>query len=240
MGLLILSFVIKKKARKKIIIGFTLILTIIFTNGQLFVLAIHAWSKPYCSLPDTSRVFEIALVAGGSVGYSDDLNQMDYNEKADRITEAMRLYRLGRIKKLYFSGESAFNLKKGITHAPQFLAYMKDMGVNPKDIVLEQEARTTRENVINLRKLLSGQNRETPILLITSGWHMRRFLKGFEFAGLRLVPYAVDVPGIDPDPEWQDFLPSWNVAQDWQMLIHEIVGLLILSPPKLNFIKLIK
>lgn len=226
-GLLILWFILKKGLPKKILLGVILFISVVFTNGLLFVSAMNAWSKPYCTPPDSMLRFEIAIVAGGSVGYSQQLQQVDYNDKGDRLTEAIRLYRLGRVKKLYLSGESAFNFIRGRSYAPQFLQYMRQMGVDPQDIILDRYARTSRENIANLTRLLASQDHAKPILLITSGWHMRRLLKGFEGSGLHLVPYAVDVPNIDPIHEWVDYLPSWDAAMEWQKLIHEIFGMVI-------------
>ncbi|MEI6680464.1 MAG: YdcF family protein [Mariniphaga sp.] len=226
-GLLILWFILKKGLPKRILLGVILFISVVFTNGLLFVSAMNAWSKPYCTPPDSTLRFEIAIVAGGSVGYSQQLQQVDYNAKGDRITEAIRLYRLGRVKKLYLSGESAFNFINGRSYAPQFLQYMRQMGVDPQDIILDRYARTSRENIANLTRLLASQDHAKPILLITSGWHMRRLLKGFEGSGLHLVPYAVDVPNIDPIHEWMDYLPSWDAAMEWQKLIHEIFGMVI-------------
>lgn len=226
--LLVLSFIIKKRTYKKLLIGFTLFISLIFTNSQLNTLAVRAWSAPYNHPSDTTSTYEMAIVLGGSTDYNPELEQVDYNGKGDRMTEAIRLYRLGRIKKLYLTGESAFNIKKGLTYSPFFLNYMQEMGVNPKDIFLEQYARTTRENITNLKVLLGANNNNASCLLITSGWHMRRALKGFSHSGLNLVPYAVDMPRFEKDQYWYDYLPSWGAALGWQALIHEIVGMAII------------
>lgn len=228
LGLLVISLLLKNRKAKQVLWGLNAFLLVVFTNNSLYVRAVNAWSAPYIQANDTGRIYELAMVAGGSTDYSPDLQQIDYNEQGDRLTEAIRLYRLGKIRKLYLSGESAFNVIQGITYAPQFLAYMQQMGVDSSDIILEQHARTTQENVDNLKKLLPANTNKTPILLITSGWHMRRILKGFNGSGLNLVPYAVDVPGRSSRMEWQDYLPSWKAAQNWQKLIHELAGLVLI------------
>ena len=227
-GLLIIGFLVKNRKVRLGLWGFAVCLFLVFTNGLLLSKAVMAWSAPYLQMNDTNRIYELAIVAGGSTGYSDVLQQVDYNERGDRMTEAIRLYRLGKIKKLYLSGESAFNIINSVSYAPQFLAYMQEMGVNPTDIILEKHARTTRENILNLKLLLPENSGTTPVLLITSGWHMRRLLKGFEGSGFYLVPYAVDVSGPGPHLGWQDFLPSWQAALGWQKMIHEIIGILII------------
>lgn len=227
-GLFILFFIFKRKQYRRLLLFFSIIVALIFTNGQLNTLAVRAWSKPYLYNSLNDSVYEFAIVLGGSTDYNPELNQVDYNEKGDRMTEAIRLYRLGRVKKLYLSGESAFNFENGKSNAMLFLHYMKELGVNPKDIILEQEARTTSENIRNLKALISHQ-RNSSCLLITSGWHMRRALKGFSKSGLNIMPYSVDMPKPLDKGEWYSYLPSWRAAIAWQELIHEIVGMAVIN-----------
>lgn len=228
LGLVVLAVIVKKGRTKILLLSGALLLALVFTNGWLQVQAIRAWSKPYCVAPDTSTVYDLAVVLGGSTGYSIEWKEVDYNKSADRMTEAIRLYRLGRIKKILLSGESAINIIDGVTYAPYFLKYMEQMGVNPQDILLEQKARTTRENIALIGQLVNHKN-NSPILVISSGWHLRRVMKGFKESGLNIVPYGVDVPSPEPVKHWYQLLPSWEVTQDWQQLIHEIIGMAVIS-----------
>ena len=205
----------------------TFILFLIFTNSRLSVLALDIWSREYRGTLVNEQVFDLAIVAGGSVGYSPGWGQIDYNDRGDRVIEAIRLYRKGRVKKLYLSGEMAFNDFDGISYYQEFLQYMDEMGVAAEDIILERQARTTAENIQYLMELLP-QSGTPSILVITSGWHMRRVLKGFEGFGLNLTPYPVDVPSLYPVSEWQEYLPSWQAAQNWKLIFHELLGLLII------------
>ena len=224
--LTIISFLLKAVKWKRILFSVTLFLLLFFTNNQIYILAVNYWSAPYKKQFPPNEVFEIAIVVGGAINYSPNWQQINYNERADRITEAIRLYRLGKIKRLYLSGEAAFNVKGEISYASEFLRYMEEMGVNQNDIILEQQARTTAENTKYIQELVANKNCD--ILLITSAWHMRRTLKGFRGSGLNLVPYAVDIPEMHPKQIWTDYLPSWKAAQNWQKLLHEMAGLLII------------
>ena len=236
--LLIAALFVKRKNIKRGLLIAAFAFTLVFTNKQLITIALNQWAEPFHRTLPIQQEYDVAIILGGSVSYSQWWHQTDFNEHANRITEAIRLYRLGKVKKLYILGESAFSYKKGITYAPQFKEYMLQMGVNPEDIILEQNSRTTRENIINLKQLFKDQNLgHINALLITSGWHMRRALKGFKNAGftqedaaglMQITPYAVDVPSLPSRLEWTDFLPTWKAVQNWQMLIHEIVGILVI------------
>ncbi len=201
---------------------------LVFTNPKLSVLALDLWSSPYNAPLPEDQVFDIAIVAGGSVAYSPRWNQVDYNGRGDRIVEAIRLYRNGIVKKLFLSGEMAFNDYGGVSYFDEFLAYMAQMGVPAKDIVLERQARTTSENIQYLKRLIARENNSSSILVITSGWHMRRVMKGLAGSDLNLTPYAVDVPSSYPVHQWQEFLPSWQAAMNWKLLFHELLGLMII------------
>ena len=228
LGLLLLALFIKKGKLRSSILWATLLLSLLFTNRQLQTEAFRAWSAPYRNALDTTVVYDLAVVLGGSTGYSKEWNQIDYNEAADRMTEAIRLYRMGRIKKLLVSGDQAINIFQGKTYAPYFLDYMEQMGVNRQDIILEQKAMTTRENISLIKEIISKYDHPR-ILLITSGWHLRRSMKGFKASGLNLIPYGVDVPSRDEVYSWNELLPSWNAAVKWQALIHEIVGMMVIN-----------
>ena len=228
MGLLVLAlFIRKKKLRSWLLLG-TFVFSLIITNNLLQIEACRAWSAPYRTPLDTTVVYDLAVVLGGSTEYSWEWAQINYSDCGDRMTEAIRLYRMGRIKKLLISGEQAINIYKGKSFAPYFLNYMEQMGVKREDIVLEQKARTTRENVLLINEIITKYD-HPKILLITSGWHLRRAMKGFKNAGMNLVPYGVDVPSRVIINSWNELLPSWKTAVKWQELIHEIVGMAVIN-----------
>lgn len=228
LGLLVLSIFIQKGKTRSWLLWGNLVFSLIITNGQLQVEAYRAWSEPYRTSLDTTTVYDLAVVLGGSTGYSKEWGQIDYNELADRMTEAIRLYRTGRIKRMLVSGDQAINIYDGKTYAPYFLDYMEQMGVNRQDIILEQKARTTKENILLIKEIISKAD-DQKILLITSGWHLRRSMKGFKASGLNLVPYGVDVPSREELHSWNELLPSWKAAGRWQDLIHEIVGMAVIN-----------
>ena len=129
---------------------------------------------------------------------------------------------------MLISGEQAINIYHGKSYATQFLNYMEQMGVKREDIVLEQKARTTRENIMLINEMVS-KNDHPKILLITSGWHLRRAMKGFKTSGLNIVPYGVDVTSREEIHSFSELLPAWKAAVKWQELIHEIVGMAVIS-----------
>ena len=228
LGLLRLAIFFKKKKIRTWLICVALASSLIFTNIPLYIEACRAWSAPYRTPLDTTVVYDLAIVLGGSTSYSNEWGQIDYSDSGDRMTEAIRLYRNGRIKKMLVSGDQAINIYKGKSYAPYFLSYMDQMGVKREDIILEQKARTTRENILRINEIISNYN-HPKILLITSGWHLRRAMKGFKSSGLNLVPYGVDVPSRNEMHGWNEWLPFWQVAVKWQELIHEIVGMAIIN-----------
>ena len=62
-------------------------------------------------------------------------------------------------------------------------------GVPPEAIAVEENARSTRENAVNVARLLSGE--AGPKVLMTSDFHMFRAARAFRKAGLEIEPWPI-------------------------------------------------
>ena len=99
-----------------------------------------------------------------------------------------------------------------------------DLGVPNSAIVLEDEARTTRENAEKTKSLVNNQS----VALVTSAFHMPRSLKTFEKAGLKVAAYPTDfrvAPQVSP--LWDRLLPKAGNLEQSEMAIKEFIALII-------------
>ena len=87
----------------------------------------------------------------------------------ERIKQAVDLYRAGWAKYLVLSSGYVYSFRE----AESMLALAIDQGVPAGDIVLEQRASNTYENVKFVDEILKD-HRWTSILLVSSPYHMRR------------------------------------------------------------------
>ena len=156
------------------------------------------------------------VLLGGSMGI--ETNMSSYAEmatSADRVWQAVRLYKAGKADKIIATGDYA----KDTT-----LPLLKEFGVG-EEAVSFLDARTTEEEAKGLEKLGCKK-----ILLVTSAWHMKR-------ARLMFKKYAPDIEvvcapadfentfTVEKTPVFKMLLPDPNVFMLNSVAFHEWVGI---------------
>lgn len=91
-------------------------------------------------------------------------------------------------------------------------------------VSLEGSLRNTRENAIQVAKLLGDKCRQ-PWLLITSAWHIVRSMEEFEVVGCNVTAYPVDFWTSDRWG-WTDYSLAGSLVK-WQMALHEWLGIFV-------------
>jgi len=66
-----------------------------------------------------------------------------------------------------------------------------ELGVNPKDIIVDAESNDTNQNALNTSMLCKKYNFNT-IILVTSAYHMKRAVFLFKKTKLTVIPYPTD------------------------------------------------
>ncbi len=183
------------------------------------------------------------VLLGGSMGI--ETNMSSYAEmatSADRVWQAVRLYKAGRASKIIATGDYA----KDTT-----LPLLKDFGVG-EEAVSFVDARTTEEEAKGIRELLnrvehverveggvsitnheprtSNHESRITILLVTSAWHMKR-------ARLMFEKYASEIDVVCAPADFENtfmaektpllkmLLPDPNVFMLNSVAFHEWVGI---------------
>ncbi len=94
-------------------------------------------------------------------------------------------------------------------------------GVNPDDIIIEGESRNTRENVINVQKIVE----ENPFFLVTSAYHMDRSLIEFGRLGANPIPAPTDFKRrSNATYRFFDFIPNSQNLRNSDLAVHEHLG----------------
>lgn len=219
-----------KLARRLCLWGSVLVF-LIFTNGVLFHDAESAMTRDY-RYPrwDREKTYRTAIVMGGFARMDREKGVMQYlHDRADRLWEAVRLYRTGKVEKILITGDASSLIgKDGNSTAALFLRYMQEQGVPPEAFLLEQKARNSRENAVYAVSLLKSLGiRDTDCLLITSATHMKRSLTCFSALDWNPDWYPVGLPPVPEPLNHRSFYPSWEVAVKWQELLNEWIGNMI-------------
>ncbi len=115
----------------------------------------------------------------------------EFNDAADRVTEALILSRRYPQAKLIFSGGDASILAEDIPETVSARDFFLAAGLSPERLILDDKARDTFENAVYAKDLAEPKPGET-WLLITSAFHMPRAVGCFRQAGFAVLPYPVD------------------------------------------------
>lgn len=165
------------------------------------------------------------IVLGGS--FSDPWlyqthGQVPLNASAERLTEAVKLMRTHPTWTLVFSGGEGRVFTSGVTEGQLALQFFKDMGIDERRIIIEQQSRTTLENARRVQETL-GERCRQPWLLVTSAWHMRRAMQSFEQTTCQLTPYPTDFQTSELTP-WHEYSLLTGLRH-LQLAMHEWLGI---------------
>ncbi len=223
-GFGLFALLAKNQVKRKRRLLWSVLLLFFFTNEFIFDEFSRPWEVEQKKLADI-RSYKVGVVLGGYAFYNPKKEQVNMYESADRLTEAIRLYKLGKIEKIALIGGTGSLIYRDLLESEYAKSYLIDIGIPDEDILIDAESNNTRENAINAKKLIEGNNFSGSVLLITSTTHMRRSKSCFSELGVVTTSYAVD-PVAGPRRFHFDhlFIPNGQVLKKWNGLIHEWVG----------------
>jgi len=169
-----------KTSRKKIapaLISLIFIYAIVFYTPLLWFLA-----GPL-KISDTPRAADAIVARGGGVGESGKVGQ----GHEERVDLAAKLYRRGFADKVVYSSGFKYIMKE----ARVMKALSVFLGIDERDIILDESPVNTYQMVMDLKKILA-ENGWKNVILISSPYHMRRLKllcdKGLENVNVYFVP----------------------------------------------------
>ncbi len=222
---MLLAFFTKNARKKRRRFLTAIILFFFFSNGFIFDEFSRNWEYSATNPESIEGEYELAVVLGGYSFYMVESDQINFFDGADRILQAVRLKKEGKVEKILLSGGTGKLTDRDIREADHIRNFLLRIGIKDKDIIVERESNNTRENALYTKQILDSLGYSNEQLLITSSYHMRRAQKCFEKVGLQVKPYVAD--GISgPRKYYFDhlFLPNAEIIRHWNGLIHEIVG----------------
>ena len=115
---------------------------------------------------DINKKYDIALVLGCS----------NYEIMKYRADEAIKLYRLGIIDKIFLTGGiGLLSTNREMTESYIMRQYMLLNGINDSDIIIEDKSKNTYENIKNSLNIIEkASNSEDQIVIVTSDFHSKR------------------------------------------------------------------
>jgi uncharacterized SAM-binding protein YcdF (DUF218 family) len=202
----------------------SIILLFFFTNPLIINVVSNLWEVPILLDKDIER-YEVGVVLGGFSNFDTLTSRISFNQNADRFNQGLRLLELNVIDKMLICGGSGYILDPDIKESIYVEEYLHEINVPSNRLLFESDSRNTHENAVHAAKILhTSVANNTPVLLITSGYHMRRSLACFKKQGIRAIPYSTNSmrSKLEFSPDW--FLPNSYALTHWNVLIHEWIG----------------
>lgn len=223
-ALFITGLLTKKEVRRKRCLGWSLGLLLFFSNNFIFDEFSRLWEVPATHYKDLKN-YNAGIVLGGMVKYDKGYDRLQFYRGADRLLQAVELYKRGYIKKIVFTGGSGSVLQPDDKEGAYVKRYLLTLDIPQEDFYIENESQNTRQNALFTKKLIDSIQIQGPYLLITSGFHMRRSLGCFHKVGMVVDPYSTDRYAGPRKFEFDHLLiPNISALNDWHNLIHEMVG----------------
>lgn len=218
----------KKPSRKRYSFFLATILLFIFSNEFFFNTVINWWEVETIQANEMQKGdYDIAILLGG-YGDANGIPAHDrfvFGTSANRFTQTLELYRTGKIKRILLTGGKSDIKQKNRLEAIAARELLLRLGIPDSVILLETNARNTRENALFSKQILDSLKYEN-CLLVTSAFHMKRAKACFDKVGISYTPYAADYKSKNPKYNFGYFLkPNPNILGDWEILLKEWVGL---------------
>ncbi len=219
-------FIFKNTKSKKIFKILAISIFLFFSNSVIFLEGMKRWEIQGVKIADVKK-YDLGIVLGGMFEYNNDLEVLSVRIHADRIWQAITLYKKGKIGKILISGDSGYVSGRGLKEAIQLKNVLIEWGIPEKDLLVEVKSRNTHENAFETKKVL---DRSYPHLekrlLITSGFHMRRSIACFEKENIKCDTFSTDlITGPKSNYYWDQYLvPNLESLFGWNKLIKEIIG----------------
>lgn len=181
---------------------------------------LEAWHPPLTRIPPEAEA--IVVLSGGRIPGSPEYSGAALGDSSlQRVRYAARLARGGDLP-LYATGGSP--LGEGLPAGRLMArALAEGFGLAPERIRAEVESRNTAEHVSRLYPLLKGR---TPVVLVTTAWHMPRAAATFRTGGLPPIPAPTDFhEDRGRAYTFLDFLPTASALEMSRNAFHEYLGL---------------
>lgn len=222
----LISLLVFKKKRLKIIY-ITLFTFYILTNSFIVDGLSKIWEISPTPIVDLKKNYKYGIVLGGYSSFNNATQHIDFNASGDRLISAIELYKLEKIEKIILSGGNGNLIQNSMKESEWSKEILLNMGVEGKDIILENKSRNSMENAQNTIRII-GKDISGKSLLITSANHMRRAIFCFNKNNCTIDQYPTDCTNPDIKLSFNYlFIPNINALEKWESLLHECIGYIV-------------
>ena len=157
--------------------------------------------------------------ASGECRKADAIVVISGGDTSARTAEAIRLYQDGWAPRIIVSGAAAD--KSGPSNAEAMRQQAIDAGISDSAILVEGHSETTKQNALEVATIIE-QNSIQDIILVTSGYHMRR--ANLEFSA-SVSNVTVRAHPVSSDKHWNKLW--WLTPWGWWISSSELVKIMV-------------
>ena len=217
-GLVLLGFSQRKTAAGCVLVAFLLVLVFSLNITANTLLRPLEYAYPVLRSPPAG--VHTIVVLGAKVQRVGSGDVRLGSSALSRLVEGVRLYRQMQKKSplsstLIVSGAPVLNMPSSARAMAQ---WAEALGIPRQQIVLENHARDTGEEALDLRTRLKGQS----FILVTSAFHMPRAMELFKRRGLKPIPAPTQfLTNVSDD----QLAPTASSLVRCDIAIHEYLGI---------------
>ena len=218
LGLGIYSLFVKKSALSKLFLSGGATLLLLFSYPPFSNYLVEKLENNYVKYDYSQNVRYIHVLGHGhTTDATQPISSQLSNGGLKRVLEGVILHKNIPNSKLIFTG---YKGKTEIANAQMNKRLAIALGVKEADIILNEEAKDTKEEAIFASSLVG----ESPFLLVTSATHMSRAVLLFNSLGMNPLPAPTDFH----KEEFQGYLraPEAKYLDNSTKAVHEYLGLL--------------
>ena len=163
--------------------------------------AIATLERQYPAQPiHETQKSDVAIVLGGAVSQpAPPRVDLDLNQSSDRILQAARLYKAGRVDRVLVTGGNVPWRPDIQPEAELIRSLLVEWGVPSDAVAIAGESRNTYENALEIQEMWQKNPFESA-LLITSAHHMPRAMAVFEKIGIPVTASTTDIEALSGVP----------------------------------------
>jgi uncharacterized SAM-binding protein YcdF (DUF218 family) len=175
----------------------------------------------------------IVVLGGATASQLPPRPWVEVLDSGDRILYAAKLYREGKAPTVILTGGRIEWKGPGTPESTDMKTLIETMGVPAIAIKEDPDALNTRENALNVKKILEKEKIEK-FLLVTSATHMPRSMLIFQKLGMKPIAAPTDfwvsdreMAAATPQARLLDLLPEAEQLHRSSLAIKEYIGMVI-------------
>ena len=228
--LVLAAYMFVRRVRGRWVAAYCAVLLYLLSLPVVAVVLLHPLENAY--EPEYAQADAVIVLGGGAVQGTPGVNGSGTlgAYSASRLLTAMQLARKGNLPVMITGGQ----VFSDTGNEGQIAAgVLRNMGFGSDKIIIEDEARNTRENAENTLALCKVKGIKS-VYLVTSAVHMPRSIANFEAvysgSGIQITPYPCDYL-ISRNAKFSYFslLPQMWALEANYMALHEYLGLAALK-----------